>query len=441
MAEQPAPTRHSLLETWFWVDDDQIPLVQWLAPTVAIGVLLVWGFELGNPQITTWDRYGTPVIAAMLMVTAVLITQLPRWRIHAILCTMLAGSVYLIGKLVQHLHFPASEPLYAVMSVAVYGPLVYLAAFAIFKRGARRYSWAHYAATVLVMAISEIGPHALESREVMQAKLMMVLIPPAYILALNFMVRLRESVHVKERAAHEDKERMLSMMTHEIRGPLQTMLSSVDLLATKVIDAPSQRALARMTAVAQQLDRHVKDLLEFNRVNNPALVLEKSIIDIEALVNQVRDKHQVDASAKGLSLDVVLTDLSATPAERERWRQAWSDPARLSQVLDNLVSNAIKYTQAGHITIGMATPLRRPDCVLIQIADTGVGIEPSDMQAIFEPFVRVIPPGMKPPEGSGLGLVISKRLVQLLGGQLNVNSSPGQGSTFSLLLPLGKAPR
>ncbi len=433
------PGHQGVLATWFWVDDDQVPLVQRLAPTIALAVLLIWGVELSNPQMTTWDRIGSPVVAAMLLLTAALMTPLPKWRVHIILSTMLASSVYLVGKLIQHLYFPANEQLYAVMSVAVYGPLIYLAAFAIFKHGARGYSWVHYGTTVLVMAFTEIWPPASESRQVMQAKLMMVVIPPAYILALSFMVKLRETVRAKERAAHEDKERMLSMMTHEIRGPLQTMLSSVDLLSTKVVDAASQRALARMTAVAEQLDRHIKDLLEFNRVNNPELVIDQTTVDLEALVGQVLDKYRASASAKSLSLDIVHTELAATATERERWRRACGDPARITQVLDNLVSNAIKYTPAGHITIGMSTPLRRPDCVLIQVADTGVGIEPSDMQAIFEPFVRVIPPGMKPPEGSGLGLVISKRLVQLMGGQLNVNSSPGQGSTFSFQLPLGSA--
>lgn len=435
------PARKGLLEAWFWVDDDQVPLVLRLAPTVAFASLLVWWVETASLHMTAWDRLGSPIVSALLMLSTVLMTRRPAWRTHAILGTMVVGSIFLLGKLAQHLYFPANEQLYGVMSVAIYGPIIYLSAFAIFKRGARRYCWCHYGVTVLILVATEIWPPGMQAQQLFQAKLMMVLIPPAYIIALSFMVRLRETVNAKERAAFEDKERMLAMMSHEIRGPLQTMLSSVDLLSTKVVDAASQRALARMSMVAQQLDRHLKDLMEFNRVNNPELAIEHATFDLEALVDQVSDNHQGAAQAKGLSLKVIQPERDVSDRERVRWQHARGDPARIMQVLSNLVSNAVKYTVEGHVTLIISTPEKRPDWVLIQVKDTGVGIETSDLQAIFEPFVRVIPPRMKPPEGSGLGLVIAKRLVQRLGGHLNVFSTPGQGSVFSLLLPLNTGAR
>jgi signal transduction histidine kinase len=360
----------------------------------------------------------------------------PVWRTPLVLAAMVAGSVFIIGKLVHHLYTPENDQLYGVMTVALYGPIIYVAAFAIFKRGARRYSWMHYSATVLVMLITAIWPPGIEDVQVTQAKIMMTVVAPAYIIALSFMVRLREAVTDKERAAHEDKERMLAMMSHEIRGPLQTMLSSVDLLASKMVDGPSQRALARIGTVAEQLDRQLKDLVEFNRVTNPELTIEQTDFDLEALVDSVRDDHQAAAMSKDLTLAVVNPERSVSEAERARWKRVHGDPARLRQVLNNLVSNAIKYTVVGHVAISISTPPRRPDCVMIEVEDTGVGIGAEHQDAIFEPFVRVIPPRMKPPEGSGLGLVIARRLIERQGGQVRVRSVPDQGSVFSVILPL-----
>jgi signal transduction histidine kinase len=439
MADSEQP--HGWLEKWFWVDHEQTPVVLRLAPAVAFASLIVWLVEALGPDMSTWDRIGSPMVSTLILLSALLLSRKPVWRTPIVLGGMIASSIYLIGKLIGHLYFPGTEQVYAVMSVALYGPVIYLSAFALFKRGARRYSWTHYGITVLIMAITELWPPAPETRQVLQAKVMMTVLSPAYIIALSFMVRLRESVTAKERAAHEDKERMLAMMSHEIRGPLQTMLTSVDLLATKVTDAPSQRALARIGSVAQQLERHLKDLMEFNRVNNPELAIEQTTFDLEALVDSVRDNHQADALAKGLVLNVIQPERGATVQERDRWKHTQGDPTRLTQVLNNLVSNAIKYTLVGHVAISISTPPRRPDWVTIEVEDTGVGVEPQDLQAIFEPFVRVIPPRMKPPEGSGLGLVIARKLVMRLGGQLNVSSTPGQGSVFTVMLPLSGAAR
>lgn len=431
------PDRAGCLDRWFRVDHEQTPIVLRLAPAVAFASLIIWWVESQNPSMSTWDLVGSPLVSTLVLMSALLLFKKPVWRTPVVVVTMVVSSIYLTGKLIRHLYYPPADQLYEVMTVALYGPIVYLSAFAIFQRGARRFAWAHYGANVLVLLLSGLWAPGPDPRLVLQAKILMTVLPPAYIIALSFMVRLREAVTERERAAHEDKERMLAMMSHEIRGPLQTMLSSVDLLSTKVVDAPSQRALARIGMVAQQLDRHLKDLMEFNRVNHPELAVEQTTFDLEALVDAVRDNHQVDAAAKGLVLNVVHPERGPSLQERERWRHLNSDPTRLTQVLNNLVSNAIKYTVVGHVGISISTPPRRPDWVMIEVNDSGVGINATDFQAIFEPFVRVIPPRMKPPEGSGLGLGIALRLVERLGGQLTVRSTPGQGSVFSVMLPLG----
>lgn len=423
--------------TRLWVDPDQQPLLVWLTSIIAVGAFVMWSIETHLSEATTWDRIGTPALATELLIAAIVVTLRPAWLTRATIISMACGSVFLLGLLIQSLIQPTESHLYYLMSIGQYNPLLYLAAFAMFQRGAPLLCWIHYGATVVVLVGSLWWQPPFSVADLTQAKVMMIVTQPAYIVALGFLVRLRDTMAERERAAHRDKEELLAMISHEIRGPLQTMLSSVDLLDHKVHDPVAQRAVGRLRQTTQQLDRHLRDLMEFTRVGNPDLDVEHRRFDLVSLIDELVDEQLPQAARKGLLLLGPVWD--EAPADAlERWRRLAGDPLRLRQVLSNLVSNAIKYTDTGQVQMLVHNPDDLPGWVQIDVRDTGEGIPPKLLAQVFEPFMRVRRPDTARIEGSGLGLAIAARLVDRLGGRIRATSLPGQGSCFSVALPLPK---
>jgi signal transduction histidine kinase len=435
MARRPPLPRGSLGP--IWVDPSQVPLLVTLAVIVSVSTFIIWSVEQQMSVMSTWDRFGSPMVSAVLLINAIVLALRPSWITLATLSTMVASSIFLQGLLVQTLYFPLSNQTYSLMSLGQYNPVYYLAAFAMFKHGARLVCWTHYGVMMLVLAASIAWPaHGAEATDLLEAKLMLALIQPSYIVALGFLVRLRDEVTAKERAAYRDKEELLAMMSHEIRGPLQTMLTSVDLLSNKVTDPTSLRAVARLGTVTQQLDRHLRDLREFTRLDNPELAIEQRPYSLIELIDSLIEEHHEIGAAKGLTLRGPAWPDASEDAQA-RWRHANGDPERIRQVLNNLISNALKYTLRGTVSVTVTTPMEKPNWVQIDVRDTGVGIPTDQLQHIFEPFVRLKPPGLAGVEGSGLGLAIAARLIKRLHGGIQAHSTLGHGSCFSIAFPLG----
>ena len=285
-------------------------------------------------------------------------------------------------------------------------------------------------------------PAPTEPTLLMQAKAGILLGQPTFILVLTFMVRLRRELAARERAHHQGKERLLAMISHDIRGPLQTMLTSVDLLATKAQDPASVRAVQRLEAVAGQLDRHLRDLIAFNQLDSPDLTVEHRRYDLAALVTACCEQHEPQAQRQGLGLHLTLTPPPAGRHEGDMsplsWHHAQGDPDRVRQVLDNLLVNALKYTPSGSITVSLRHEQAHPGWARIDVSDTGPGIDAEQQASIFQPFVRLEDARRGGHDGSGLGLAIAARLAERLGGEIRLDSTPGQGSRFSLRLPLNR---
>ena len=234
-------------------------------------------------------------------------------------------------------------------------------------------------------------------------------------------------------AAMMAKGEFLATMSHEIRTPLNGVLPLLELvLATPL--APDQRDyLSTAYASARELLRIVDAILDYSKLDAERLELETTGLNLRELVNGVAQLMQRNAEAKNLRLSVTI-DPNVRLAVR-------GDPVRLRQVLTNLVSNAIKFTERGgvHIQVSKRAETRDHHEIVFAVRDTGIGIAPDVATKLFRPFSQADASTTRVFGGTGLGLAICKRLVDLMRGHLGVKSEPGKGSLFWFSVPLLKA--
>lgn len=230
-------------------------------------------------------------------------------------------------------------------------------------------------------------------------------------------------------AALEQAERrrleLIGDVAHELRTPLATLSGYLEGLLDGVVE-PTPRTWAMLHAEAGRLTRLVEDLQELSRAEARQLSLALQAVDPAAAVQAAIDRLRPDFAAKGITLDAILGP--ALPAVR-------ADPDRLAQILTNLLSNALRYTPApGRVQLMVA---RTPTSVRFQVQDTGAGIAADDLPHIFERFYRVEKSRARASGGSGIGLTITKALVEAMDGHVEAASAgPGQGAIFTVDLPV-----
>ncbi|MDR3388536.1 MAG: ATP-binding protein [Rudaea sp.] len=234
-------------------------------------------------------------------------------------------------------------------------------------------------------------------------------------------------------AAMMSKSEFLATMSHEIRTPLNGIIPLLDiLLSTKL--APDQLDyLQTAYKSARELLRIVDDILDYSKIEANKLELESVGINLREALDSVRRLMEKSAEAKGLKFDVTIE-----PSVRLAVR---GDPTRLRQVLTNLVSNAIKFTERGGVTIHVSKrgETRTHFELLFAVKDTGIGIAPDAATKLFQPFSQADASTTRIHGGTGLGLVICKRIIDLMGGKIGVRSELGKGSMFWFSVPLLKA--
>ncbi len=225
----------------------------------------------------------------------------------------------------------------------------------------------------------------------------------------------------------EVKSSFLANMSHEIRTPLNGVLG----LAQIGYQSPPHVAKALFEQILQSgqvLLGVVNDILDFSKIEAGKLHLEILPVDLPELLTRVTQSVQERAQANGLTMQVDISpDLPQHMA---------TDPLRLEQVLLNLLTNAVKFTQQGRIDIRAQ---RQGQSLVLTVADTGIGMTPSQLEALFSPFTQADNSTTRRYGGTGLGLTITKRLVEMLGGEIRVHSTLGQGSQFEVTLPLTTA--
>jgi PAS domain S-box-containing protein len=249
-------------------------------------------------------------------------------------------------------------------------------------------------------------------------------------------MQLREAKDHAE-AASRSKSIFLATMSHELRTPLNGILGMLELARMKSRDNPQlQRHLEMASKSSNNLLELINDLLDFTQIEADRLDLVNEVFDLAQLAQDIQGLMMPEASKKGLSF---VLNLSPGLAQC----RFSGDAQRISQVLRNLLSNAIKFTERGGVQLGISLngggalgPQGSPSLLRFQVKDSGIGISQDDQSRLFSLFEQLDGNANRRYGGSGLGLVLSKRLVELMGGDIGVDSQLGQGSSFWFSLPL-----
>jgi len=226
--------------------------------------------------------------------------------------------------------------------------------------------------------------------------------------------------------ANAEKSRFLANMSHELRTPLNGVIAISETLSRQQ-RTPKGRELAELiVSSGRLLERVLTDILDFSKIEAGEIKLSHDEFAMETLVGRIAELHRASAETKGLSFRWAVA-----PQANHRFA---GDTVRLTQVLSNLLSNAVKFTEAGGV--GLAVDLADDGAVRFCVSDTGIGFDEAVRARLFRRFEQADASTTRRFGGTGLGLAISRSLVELMGGSVDVASTPGEGSTFTVLVPL-----
>ena len=240
---------------------------------------------------------------------------------------------------------------------------------------------------------------------------------------------LREARALAERASAAKTE-FVAMMSHEVRTPLTAIHGHLELCLATELSKEQESHLARAQTSSRALLRIVDDILDFSKIEAQRLELETEPFALHEVLEQLSGTFAIVANRKKLEL---VFDVHPSAPQR-----VVGDALRVSQVLLNLVGNALKFTERGHVIVSIEPVDRDGEhgALEFSVRDTGIGMSSAELERIFNPFTQADSSMTRRYGGTGLGLSISKRLVKMMGGELEVISSPGSGSQFRFCLPL-----
>lgn len=241
----------------------------------------------------------------------------------------------------------------------------------------------------------------------------------------------RELLLAKEKAeqASQVKSQFLSIMSHEIRTPMNAVIGLAHFLMEENPRPDQLENLKTLQFSAENLMALINDILDFNKIESGKVELEKVQFDLKTMINRIVHAHSFHANDKGLKL---ITEVDASIPE-----MLIGDSLRLGQIVNNLISNAVKFTEKGHVKISLSRELTHHNQTEIRFMfeDSGIGIPENKQKSIFEAFTQASSSTTRKYGGTGLGLAIVKKLVELHGGDIELRSRRGGGSVFEFTIP------
>ncbi|MFA0405067.1 ATP-binding protein [Vibrio sp. 10N.222.52.C12] len=225
--------------------------------------------------------------------------------------------------------------------------------------------------------------------------------------------------------ANKAKSEFLAMMSHELRTPLNAIIGLIDALKSTQLNEEQQSILLNMSTSSELLLAIISDVLDFSKIESGCFSLAPQWTNIRDTVTFVLSEQIKAADEKGLQL-TVTSDIPEGELH-------YIDPSRLAQILFNLIGNAIKFTNRGHVHVSIEY---RQSSFYITVEDTGIGISSQKLSSLFSPFIQADSTITRRFGGTGLGLAITKRLVELMRGRISVESEPDKGSKFEVQLPV-----
>jgi signal transduction histidine kinase/HPt (histidine-containing phosphotransfer) domain-containing protein len=283
-------------------------------------------------------------------------------------------------------------------------------------------------------ATGEFPPEAVRLMQTLAGQSVLAIENARLIAQLRERTDAAEAARAEAEAANEAKSTFLATMSHEIRTPMNGVLGMMEVLERQGLGEDQLPLVATMRDSAQALVRIIDDVLDFSKIEAGRLELETTAFSLSGLVAGAVDTLRPQADAKGLAVRAEIE-----PGSHDA---LVGDPTRIRQILFNLLSNAVKFTERGEVVVRASTAALggARTRVTIAVEDTGIGLDAEQQARLFRPFSQADSSTTRRYGGTGLGLSIVRRLAQLMGGDVAVDSAAGEGSTFTVTLVLGAAP-
>jgi signal transduction histidine kinase/CheY-like chemotaxis protein len=248
--------------------------------------------------------------------------------------------------------------------------------------------------------------------------------------AVIFSIALAYRIKLIDKATTAAKNTFLAMISHELHTPLQSIVSSIDLLSVRdAANGKNAEVWRRLQVATEYLEMQMKDLTDYARLGSGKMHLHKTSFNASAIIGEFIEGLRPMAQQKGLTYEVEIEDANLIVS---------SDALRIQQVVNNLIANAIKYTEVGYVKIRFRYVENKSLWLVIRIEDSGIGIAPEKIKKMFEPFTQADETCTRKHAGFGMGLAIVQQLIKLLHGTMEIDSTLAKGTTLEVRIPVEK---